>query len=146
MLRFGQLYGPGTVFAPDGSFTAAIRAGKMPLIGGGTSVFSFLHTRDAATAITAALDKPVSGAFNVVDDTPVPFAEWLPEMAKRLGARRPRSVPAWLARPLVGSYGVMFMTRLRAASNARARLELDWRPGYPSWWDGFATERWGHVG
>ena len=146
VLRFGQLYGPGTVFAPDGSFTAAIRAGKMPLIGRGTSVFSFLHTRDAATAITAALDKPVSGAFNVVDDTPVPFAEWLPEVVKQLVAPRPKKVPAWLVRPVVGSYGVAFMTRLRGVSNVRARLELDWRPGYPSWRQGFAAELWGRVG
>jgi hypothetical protein len=32
------------------------------------------------------------------------------------------------------------MNELRAADNARARVLLDWRPGYRTWRDGFAAE------
>lgn len=140
VLRFGHLYGPGTMFASDGSFTQDIRAGKVPLVGGGHAVYSFTHTRDAAMAVLAALDKDHTGALNIVDDDPAPLADWLPFVAEHLGARRPKSAPAWLARLAVGGWGVAFMNELRGADNARARLMLDWRPGFRTWRDGFAAE------
>jgi nucleoside-diphosphate-sugar epimerase len=46
-------------------------------------------------------------------------------------------VPAWLARPLAGSYGVTIMTQAQGASNARAKAELGWQPRRPSWRQGF---------
>ncbi|HEY8302389.1 MAG TPA: NAD(P)-dependent oxidoreductase [Jatrophihabitans sp.] len=140
VLRFGHLYGPGTFYAPDGSFTAQVRAGKVPLVGGGASTFSFVHTRDAATAVLAALDKPVTGALNIVDDEPAPMSEWLVEFASLLGARKPKSIPTWVARLAVGAWGAAYMTQLLGASNERAKIELDWKPRYSSWRAGFAEE------
>jgi len=140
VLRFGQLYGPGTHYAPDGWFLRSIAAGRVPLVGDGGATFSFTSVHDAASAIVAALDKDVSGALNIVDDEPVPVREWLPAIAELLGAPPPRRIPVALARILAGSWGVAFMTQLRGADNARARLALDWRPRYPSWRDGFAAE------
>jgi nucleoside-diphosphate-sugar epimerase len=140
VLRFGHLYGPGTSFAADGSLVRQTRAGKVPIVGRGTATFSFTHTHDAATAIVAALDKDTTGALNVVDDDPARVSEWLPFLAELLAAPPPRRVPAALARMIVGGWGVAFMTLLRGADNARARLSLDWRPRYPSWREGFATE------
>ncbi|MGW0827251.1 NAD-dependent epimerase/dehydratase family protein [Streptomyces sp. NPDC002845] len=140
VLRFGHLYGPGTVYASDGSFVRQVAAGKVPLVGGGNSVFSFTHAHDAATAVIAALDKPAGGPLNIVDDTPVPMHEWLPELARMLGARQPKKAPAAVARLAVGGWGVAFMNELRGADNARAGLALDWRPRYASWREGFAAE------
>ncbi|WP_405875959.1 MULTISPECIES: NAD-dependent epimerase/dehydratase family protein [unclassified Streptomyces] len=140
VLRFGHLYGPGTSYAADGSFTRQVTAGKVPLVGGGRAVFSFTHAHDAATAVTAALDRPATGPLNIVDDTPVPLREWLPELARMLDAPRPKKAPAVLARLAVGGWGVAFMNELRGADNARAALALDWRPRYVSWRDGFAAE------
>ena len=87
----------------------------------------------------AALTRGPSGAYNVVDDDPAPVSEWLPALAQALGAPRPLRVPAFLARLAAGSYGVTTMTRAQGASNARAKRELDWRPRYPSWREGFRT-------
>ena len=140
VLRFGHLYGPGTSYAADGSFIDRLRAGKVPIVGAGASVFSFTHTHDAATAVVAALDKPVTGALNIVDDDPAPAHEWMPELARIVGAPTPKRVPTVLARLAVGGWGVAFMTALAGADNHRARMHLDWRPGYPSWRDGFAAE------
>ena len=137
VLRVGHLYGPGTIYAADGTFTQQVRAGKAPLVGGGTSVFSFSHVHDVATAIVAALDRRPVGPVNVVDDDPAPMSEWLPYFAELVGAEPPRNVPAFVARMVAGSFGVAFMTRLRGADNARARLRLDWRPRYTTWRDGF---------
>jgi nucleoside-diphosphate-sugar epimerase len=140
VLRYGHLYGPDTGFAPGGRFVKQIEAGTMPIVDGGGSVFSFTHTHDAATAVAAALDKPVTGALNIVDDTPVPVREWLPEAARLLGAPAPRRVTAEAVRDAVGDWGVAYMTQLAGADNARARLRLDWRPRYQSWREGFAAE------
>lgn len=141
VLRFGHLYGPGSIYAADGSTVAAVRAGRMPVVGSGDAVFSFTHADDAASSIVAALDRPVGiAALNIVDDDPAPVREWLPALAEMLGAPAPKTVPATLASVAAGSWGRAFMTRLRGADNARARLCLDWRPRYGSWRDGFVAE------
>lgn len=67
------------------------------------------------------------------------MSDWLPALAAILRAPAPRRIPAVLARLVVG-WGVAFMTRLRGADNARARLRLGWQPRYPSWRDGFAAD------
>lgn len=140
VLRFGHLYGPGSAFAADGAFVGQLRRGKVPMVGGGTATFSFTHAHDAATAIVAALDGAVTGVLNVVDDDPAPVRQWLPYLAEVLAAPRPRSVPRALARLAAGRWGVAYLTELRGASNARARLALDWRPRFGSWREGFAAE------
>jgi nucleoside-diphosphate-sugar epimerase len=141
VLRFGHLYGPGTGFATDGSFVAQVRAGKVPLISGGHSVFSFTHTADAASAIVAALSvEPGAAVLNVVDDEPAPVHVWLPELARILGAAKPKSAPAALARMAIGGWGILYMTGLRGADNARARRVLSWEPRHSSWRTGFAAE------
>ncbi len=137
VLRFGHLYGPDTAFGPGGSFFAQVRAGKVPLVGGGTSVFSFTHASDAAAAVAAAVQSKAAGALNIVDDDPSRMAAWLPYLAELLGARKPRSVPAALARFAVGDWGVAYLTKLRGADNSRAKSALAWAPRYPSWHEGF---------
>lgn len=141
VLRLGHLYGPGTMFASDGSYTAQVRAGKVPIVGDGTGRFSFIHTHDAATAIIAAVDKPeVTGALNVVDDEPAEVRHWLPMLARVAGGAAPRRVPAAIARLAVGSWGVAYMNGLAGADNRRARQRLDWRPRYGSVEQGFRAE------
>ncbi|GAA3474714.1 NAD-dependent epimerase/dehydratase family protein [Nonomuraea roseola] len=135
VLRYGHLTGPGSIYDKEGSTTAAVLAGRMPIVGDGGSVFSFTHAHDAATAVVAALDRNVSGALNVVDDTPLAHRDWLPAFARKLGAPAPRRVPAFAAKLAVGGFGVAFMTRLRGADNSRARLVLNWRPRHASFLD-----------
>jgi nucleoside-diphosphate-sugar epimerase len=145
VLRFGHLYGPGTAYAPDGSFAAQVRAGKVPLVSGGNAVFSFTHTEDAAGAVVAALDRGDAGRIlNVVDDTPVPLHDWLPAYAGLVGGPAPKPAPAPIARLVVGGWGVAFMNRLRGADNARARNELDWTPRHPCF-DAYSSGRTGPV-
>ena len=140
VLRLGHLYGPGTAFAADGSFIADIRAGKVPLVGNGGSVFSFVHVDDVASAVLAALDRDVPGVLNVVDNEPAPLREWLPAVAEMLGAPRPRRMPKALVRLVAGGWGAAYLGSLRGADNARARRELGWEPGHASWRTGLANE------
>jgi nucleoside-diphosphate-sugar epimerase len=145
VVRFGHLYGPGTIYAHNGSFVRQVRAGKLPLVGGGTATFSFTHVQDGAAAVVAALarggQRPENGrALNVVDDHPAPMSEWLPHLARLLDAPEPKRIPTILARLAVGPWGIAFMTQLRGADNTRAKRSLDWAPRYPSWRTGFAAE------
>jgi nucleoside-diphosphate-sugar epimerase len=90
VLRYGMLYGPGTYYDRRGSTAAAIIAGRVPLIEGATSLYSWLHVEDAASAAVAALERGAPGIYNVVDDEPAPQPEWLPVLAQALGADPPR--------------------------------------------------------
>jgi nucleoside-diphosphate-sugar epimerase len=137
VLRYGQFYGPGTYYAPDGHLGREVRRRRFPVVGPGTGTFSFLHVEDAAAATVAALDRGAPGVYNVVDDDPAPLREWLPVYAEALGAKPPRHVPVWLARLVAGSSVAQMAVGLRGASNAKAKRELNWRPRYPSWRDGF---------
>jgi nucleoside-diphosphate-sugar epimerase len=115
----------------------AVAKRQMPVVGGGSGIWSFLHIDDAARATALAVDRGASGIYNIVDDEPAPVSEWLPYLADVLGARPPRRVPAWLARLIVGEAAVSMMTKIRGSSNAKAKRELDWNLEYPTWRVGF---------
>jgi len=139
VLRYGSLYGPGAWDA----FVSLIRKRRVPIIGDGSGIWSFLHVYDAATATVAALTQGEPGLYNVVDDEPASVAEWLPFLAQAVGAKAPRRLPAWLGRLAAGEVAVSMMTQIRGSSNAKAKRELGWRPAWPSWRQGFqdgATE------
>ena len=138
VLRYGALYGPGTSIGAGGELLESVRRGKLPLVGRGAGVWSFLHVEDMATATVAAIEGKGAGIYNVVDDDPAPVSEWLPYLAEVIGARRPRRIPVWVARLVIGEQGVAMMTEMRGSSNAKARRELGWQPAFGSWRDGFA--------
>jgi 2-alkyl-3-oxoalkanoate reductase len=138
VLRYGWLYGPGTYYDSDGSQTADFHRGRMPIVGKGTGIFSFIQVEDAASATVAAVERGDPGIYNVVDDEPAAMSEWVPVFADAVGARKPRRVPVWLARLLAGSAAVGMATNQRGASNAKAKRELGWQPRYASWRQGFA--------
>jgi nucleoside-diphosphate-sugar epimerase len=139
-LRYGGFYGPGTSIGldPPGEQVEMIRQRKLPLAGKGTGVWSFIHIDDAASATVEAIEHGTRGIYNVVDDEPAPISEWLPVLAKTLGAKPPRHVPLWLARLAGGKVTEVMMSDLRGSSNSKAKRELGWKPRYPSWRDGFA--------
>jgi 2-alkyl-3-oxoalkanoate reductase len=139
VLRYGYFYGPGTSISARGSLGEEVARRRLPIVGGGHGVWSFIHVEDAAQATVAALTRGAPGAYNVVDDEPAPVREWVPALAAALAVKPPRRVPAWLARPLAGEYGVYTMTRTQGASNARAQAELGWTPRFASWREGFQT-------
>jgi nucleoside-diphosphate-sugar epimerase len=135
VLRYGTFYGPG---ASD-VLLDAVRKRQLPVIGGGTGVWSFIEITDAAAATLAAVEHGAPGLYNVVDDDPAPVAQWLPYLAKVAGAKPPLRLPAWIGRLLAGEFVVAQMTTSRGSSNQKARKELSWEPRYPSWRDGFGA-------
>jgi nucleoside-diphosphate-sugar epimerase len=136
VLRYGFFYGPGTAYASDGSWAEDVRRRRLPIVGKGTGIFSFIHVEDAASATVAALDRG-SGIFNVSDDESARMADWVPVYAEALGAKPPRRIPLWLARLAGGKQAAVMAERLEGASNEKAKRELGWQPRYPSWREGF---------
>jgi nucleoside-diphosphate-sugar epimerase len=139
VLRYGGFYGPGTGIeaAPDAVMAELIRKRRFPIVGGGGGVWSMVHIADAASATVMAIERGKPGIYHVADDEPAPVREVLLELARALGAKPPRRVPAWLARPLAGKGAVEIMTRSRGITSEKIKRELGWTPRYPSWRTGF---------
>ncbi|BCB82113.1 NAD(P)-dependent oxidoreductase [Phytohabitans flavus] len=133
VLRYGTFYGPGA----SEPMLEMVRKRQMPVIGGGTGVWSFVEITDAAAATAAAVERGAPGVYNVGDSDPAPVAEWLPYLAEVAGAKPPLHMPAWLGRLLAGEFVVTQMTEARGISNEKARKELGWEPRYASWREGF---------
>lgn len=141
VLRYGSLYGPGTAVShtPDAHIAALVRKRRFPIIGDGAGVSSHLHVDDAAAATVLAVDHGGPGIYNIVDDEPAAVRDWLPALAKALGAKPPRRIPRWLGRLAAGDVPTAMMTEARGASNEKAKRELGWQPHYASWRVGFTT-------
>lgn len=133
VLRYGNFYGPGS----SDALVELVRRRKMPIIGEGGGVWSWLHLDDAAGTTVAALEGGLRGVYNVSDDEPARVAEWLPYLAQVVGAKRPMRIPVWAARLAAGEVAARWMTEGRGASSAKLRAALAWRPTWRSWRDGF---------
>jgi nucleoside-diphosphate-sugar epimerase len=137
VLRYGSLYGPGTSTSPQGEIVKLVRRRQFPVIGNGAGVWSFIHVNDAATATRVAIESDSPGTYNIVDDDPAEVSVWLPELARVIDVKPPRHIPAWLGRLAMGDTGLSMMTKIRGASNAKAKRILGWQLTYPSWRQGF---------
>jgi 2-alkyl-3-oxoalkanoate reductase len=133
VLRYGFLYGHG---ASD-SMLDIVRKRQMPVVGGGTGIWSFTEATDAATATVAAITRGAPGLYNIVDDDPAAVREWLPYLSQCLGVKPPMRAPVWLGRLLAGELVVSLMTQARGSSNEKAKRDFGWAPRYASWRDGF---------
>jgi len=137
VLRYGAFYGVDTGLF-DRLFVDQIAKRHAPVIGSGEGWWSFVHIEDAADATMLAVEHGRPGAiYNIVDDEAAQVREWLPFLARLIGAKPPRYVPAWLGRIVAGQHLVAMMTEVRAGSNAKAKRELRWQPKHPSWRAGF---------
>jgi nucleoside-diphosphate-sugar epimerase len=137
VLRYGFFYGPGTQYGVDGYYAGEARRRRLPIVGRGDGVISFIHVDDAAAATVAACERGAPGIYNVVDDDPAPMRDWVPAYAAALGAKRPLRVPRVVARLVGGKAAAALATQTRGASNEKAKRELGWRPLYASWREGF---------
>ena len=137
VLRYGAFYGPGTSIAADGAMLEEVRRRRVPIVGRGAGIWSFVHVDDVAAATLLAAEHGRPGIYNIVDDDPAPVSDWLPALAKAVGAPPPLRIPAFIARLAIGAHGNSLMNEIRGASNAKAKRELSWKPFYPTWRSGF---------
>jgi 2-alkyl-3-oxoalkanoate reductase len=131
-LRYGFFYGPGTWFSPEGDVGEQVRRREVPVIGKGEGIWNWVHIDDAAAATCAALTAD-PGAYNVVDDQPIAQSEWLPAFAKFVEAPQPPTVSEEQGLRNAGPDAVYYATKLRGASNQRAKAQLAFRPRALEW-------------
>ena len=131
-LRYGFFYGPGTWYSSDGDMGEQARQQRIPVIGNGEGVWSWVHVDDAGAATAAALEC-APGAYNVVDGEPAPQSTWLPAFARAVGAPVPPRMPEEEAFRAFGPDTVYYATRLRGASNEKAKRELNFQPRPLEW-------------
>jgi nucleoside-diphosphate-sugar epimerase len=131
-LRYGFFYGPGTWFLSEGDMGEQVRKQQVPVIGSGQGVWSFVHIDDAAAATAAALEC-APGAYNLVDSDPTPQCQWLPAFARAAEAPTPPRITEQEAVDTFGPDIVYYATRLRGASNEKAKRELKFQPRPLEW-------------
>jgi nucleoside-diphosphate-sugar epimerase len=132
VMRYGFFYGPNTWFHPDGAIGEQVRRRQLPVIGDGRGVWSFVHIEDAALATVAAIGAE-PGVYQIVDDDPVSARVWLPRFARWVGAPPPPEISILAAREAIGADAAYHQTKLRGASNAKARKCLGFRPRPLEW-------------
>jgi nucleoside-diphosphate-sugar epimerase len=137
-LRYGFFYGPGTWYSPEGACADQARRQEIPVVGKGEGVWSWVHIVDAAHATVAAL-KALRGVYNVVDDDPSPVNVWLPAFARSLGAPTPPQITEEQARAAAGEDAIYYGTKLRGASNAKAKKAFGFTPRRQEWLAGQAV-------
>jgi nucleoside-diphosphate-sugar epimerase len=131
-LRYGFFYGQDSFTR---MITNLVRKRRLPVPSSGGGFANFIYLEDAAAATVAALEKGRAGqAYNIVDDEPVRWADYLDALAAELGVRRPWRVPTWMLRPI--PYLHAMMTTSMRVSNAKARRELGWAPAVSTYREG----------
>jgi nucleoside-diphosphate-sugar epimerase len=131
-LRYGAFYGQDSFTQ---MITNLVRKHRLPVPSSGGGFVNFIYLEDAAAATVAALEKGRAGqAYNVVDDEPVRWADYLDALAAELGARRPWRVPTWMLRAI--PYLHTIMTTSMRVSNAKARQDLGWAPAVSTYREG----------
>jgi nucleoside-diphosphate-sugar epimerase len=131
-LRYGMFYGPDRV---SRMIVNLVRKRRLPVPSSGGGFVSLIYLDDAAAATLAALEKGRAGqAYNIVDDEPVRWADYMDTLAAELGARRPWRLPTWMLRAI--PYLHTLMTTSMRVSNATARRELGWSPAVSTYRQG----------
>lgn len=126
VLRYGVFYGPGVTH--DDLFRKLAKWWLLPAVTG-TGVLSWVHIDDVARATADALERGRGGQiYNIVDDRPQSFGDYVRELNTALHRPRPWPVSHRLV-GLVAPYpATAFGRAWLPLSNAKARAELGWTP------------------
>lgn len=126
VLRYGIFYGPDVPH--DELFVKLAKWWAMPALTG-DGVVSWIHIDDVAKTTADAATKGRGGeVYNIVDDRPQSFGDYVRELSAKLGRPRPLPISHKLV-GLVASYpATAFGTTRLPLSNAKAKAEFGWTP------------------
>ena len=134
---FGTVYGPGKTFAH--SIFPQLARGQFRIAGRGDNRLPVIHVEDAAQALVHLAGLPraqLEGrGFILSDGSGVTLSEFMNHAASLMGARRPKTVPRWIAALVAGRIMVETVTRdIQADTDALTRTGFRFR--YPSFKEG----------
>ena len=98
-----------------------------------------IHVDDLVGACIAALERPVSGAFNVTDGNPATTTEFVQRTAALTGLPAPPLVALADAAGKISPGMLAFLRESRRVDNRRMREELGFEPRYGRLDDGIAA-------
>ncbi len=152
ILRIGEVYGyEGRLIT---ELTARLKRGFCPWPGTGDVPLSFVHVNDVAEAFLCAMQSapPGTSVYNVADDMPATWLDFLARVARLLGAPPPVFFPETLLHlyaacgtlvcrasgrePILTRHAVRLITTPKALSNSRVKRELGFHPRYLSYIQG----------
>jgi nucleoside-diphosphate-sugar epimerase len=126
VLRYGVFYGPEVPHTQ--LFTRLVKFWAMPAVSG-SGIVSWIHIDDVVKATADAVERGRGGQiYNIVDDRPQSFGDYIREMSAKLHRPPPLPMPRRLF-GLVAPYGaIAFGDTWLPLSNAKAKAELGWTP------------------
>jgi len=130
----GQIYGPGGLFQLMYDW---MKQGKYRVVGSGDNYIPRIHVNDCAEAYVQVLEKmPIGARFIIADDRPCTVREFSDFMADCMNVPRPKSVPGFILRLVLGKLLYQNLTMNCRVSNAKAKKELGWKLKYPTYREG----------
>lgn len=146
ILRPGDVYGPRSHEWVT-KLVASMRAGRLPLIGGGRGLVNTTYVENLVDAVEAAANAPAAAGsdYIITDGAPVTWKVYLDALAGAAGCPAPRlSVPSWIGwglaialeaagsvtgrRPPLSRLGMRLLTSRTGYDIGKARRELGWSP------------------
>jgi len=124
VLRFGGFYGPDAPSSAE--MVTMARRHMLAQLGPGSNYFSSVYVPDAGRAVAAAVELP-AGIYNVCDDEPLPFSQYVRIVAESVGAAEPLRLPSFLGTWLFGDVWKYFSRSLRV-SNGKLKTASNWAP------------------
>lgn len=97
------------------------------------------NTADAFAKAVEHHEKNLGKVFNIVDNEPVRPNELSKYIAGILGAKKPGTIPVFLAKPTLGSDVVKFLLVSSRAKNGSAKSDLNWNLSYPTYREGYKS-------
>ncbi len=128
VLRFGGFYGVESNMTTDMISMMSRRLLVQP--GPGSHFVSSIYIPDAGTAVLASLKLP-AGVYNVVDENPVRFEDYLHTLADAVHVPKPFRFPGVLGKATFGNVW-SYLSRSQRVSNARFKKASGWKPSVPS--------------
>ena len=131
----GEIYGPGGLF--KNFMYEWMKKGKYRVIGSGKNCIPRIHVDDCAEAYVRALGKmPLGERFIIADDGPCTMREFSDFMADCMDVPRPKSVPGFIIRIVLGKLICETVTMNCRVNNTKAKKYLDWKLEYPTYREG----------
>lgn len=120
----GDVYGNGGWF--KSILVDRLRNGSFKLPGGGEYYRSFIHVDDVVSALVAMVEKnAINQSFVITDSNPVIFKDFVNLVCDDLGVKHPGTVPAFLAKAVMGGDFVKLLTTSIKTTNKKIATICD---------------------
>ena len=132
----------GDVVYGDGGFFKSMiidrmQKGTFRIPGNGNYIKNFIHVDDVVGALIAIIQKAETDSYILTDSQPVSFIEFLNYLSDNLDVKKPKTVPAALAKLVLGSDAIKLLTRSASASNQKISQIYDFK--FPTYKEGLSN-------